>query len=217
MSKVYRCGFLGKDVGKTMSNTKKMVKWGLLIDDKRVVITIKHSILSHKKVIWYNDEIVKETKQFLTGDFDYAWSKDKHIFKIVITKDAEGYAYSLFIDDINFFDLVNFKEKDRVETEDIISRLKNGPIISQKEEEEEEESEGGAEVVEEEEEEVEDDEDQEFFSTSGTQTKEDDDNWLDFSSIEVTRTSAPEKSDEEEIRKRREKYTAGLVDLDFGL
>ena len=215
---------MGKDVGKTMSNTKKMVKWGLLIDDKRVVITIKHSILSHKKVIWYNDEIAK---QFLTGDFDYAWSKDKHIFKIVITKDAEGYAYctdwmvlswiALFIDDINFFDLVNFKEKDRVETEDIISRLKNGPIISQKEEEEEEESEGGAEVVEEEEEEVEDDEDQEFFSTSGTQTKEDDDNWLDFSSIEVTRTSAPEKSDEEEIRKRREKYTAGLVDLDFGL
>lgn len=35
-----------------------------------------------------------------------------------------------------------------METEDIISRLKNGPIISQKEEEEEEESEGGAEVVE---------------------------------------------------------------------
>lgn len=86
-------GFLGKDVGKTMSNTKKMVKWGLLINDNRVVITIKHSILSHKKVIWYNDEIIKETKQFLTGDFDYAWSKDKHIFKIVITKDKEGYGY----------------------------------------------------------------------------------------------------------------------------
>ena len=104
-----------------------------------------------------------------------------------------------------------------METEDIISRLKNGPIISQKEEKEEEEGDGNAEVVEEEEEEVEDEEDQEFFSTSGTQTKEDDDNWLDFSSIEVTRASAPEKSDEEEIRKRREKYTAGLVDLDFGL
>ena len=110
-----------------------------------------------------------------------------------------------------------------METEDIISRLKNGPIVTQKDEKEEDtkedvvdENDARAEVVEEEEE-VEDEEDQEFFSTNGAKTNEDDDNWLDFSSIEVTHSSAPDKSEEEEIRKRREKYTAGLVDLDFGL
>ena len=89
-------GCVTKDVGKNLSNTKYMAKWGLLIDDQRCVITLKHSVLSNKKVIWFNDDVVKETKQFLSGDFDYTWSSMKHIFKIVISKEKKNYVYCIF-------------------------------------------------------------------------------------------------------------------------
>ena len=171
-----------------------MAKWGLLIDDQRCVITLKHSVLSNKKVIWFNDDVVKETKQFLSGDFDYTWSSMKHIFKIVISKEKKNYVYcifflllhwfiALFVDDVDFFDLPDFKKKDQIETEDIVNRLKNGPIISHAEEveEEEEEEEEVEEVVEEEEEEEDEEEveeENEFFSNRGG-----DDIWLDFGAL----------------------------------
>lgn len=70
-----------------------MAKWGLLIDEQRCVVTLKHSLLSKKIAVWFNDDIVKETKQFLSGDFDYAWSSLKHLFKIVISKEKKKYIY----------------------------------------------------------------------------------------------------------------------------
>lgn len=67
---------------------------------------------------------------------------------------------------------------------------------------------------EEEEEEIEEEETQ-FFSNSGKTA--DDDNWLDFGSIEVIPGTGPTRKEEEESRKRIEQFTGGLVDLDFGL
>lgn len=86
-------GSVVKDVGKNLAKTKYMAKWGLLIDDERCVVTLKHSVLSNKKAIWFNDTLVKETQQFLSGDFDYAWSSAKHLFKVVISKDKKTYLY----------------------------------------------------------------------------------------------------------------------------
>ena len=208
-----------KDVGKNLNNTKKLAKWGLMINDKRCVVTLKHSILSHKKMIWYNDQVVKEMRGFLSGDFDYAWSSDKHLFKIVITKEKKEYIYHLYVDDTPFEDLPSFKDKDKIETDDLVNRLKNGPIIapSQPDEADEAEEVEEAEEAEEDvaEEEVEDEEENEFFSNSG----DIDDNWLDFGAIAQPIPEVPtEKQDDEaEIKKKRvQEYTAGLVDLNLG-
>ena len=90
-------GSVVKDVGKNLNNTKKLAKWGLMIDDKRCVVTLKHSILTHKKMIWFNDQVVKEVQGFLSGDFDYAWSSEKHLFKIVIKKEKKNYIYCTYM------------------------------------------------------------------------------------------------------------------------
>ena len=86
-----------KDVRKNLNNTKNLAKWGLIIDDKRCVVTLKHSILTHKKMIWFNDQVVKEVQGFLSGDFDYAWSSEKHLFKIVIKKEKKNYIYCTYM------------------------------------------------------------------------------------------------------------------------
>ena len=56
-------GVVGKNVGKKVANTKKMVKWGLLMDNKKYVIMVKHSIVSGKKTIFVNNEIIHEAQQ----------------------------------------------------------------------------------------------------------------------------------------------------------
>ena len=146
----------------------------------------------------------------------------------------------MFVDDIPFEDLPSFKDKDKLETDDIVNRLKNGPVINPSKKEEEEEEEAGEEEEEEEEndeeekqeeepanEEEEDEEEAEFFSNRGD-AADDDDNWLDFGAISLQPAAetvseqgapsaeAPKTLSEEEVKKKRvEEYTAGLVDLNF--
>lgn len=135
----------------------------------------------------------------------------------------------MYVDDIPFEDLPSFKDKDKIETDDLVNRLKNGPIITSSQPEEAEEHEEHEEPEEPEEpeeaeegeedaaeEEVEDEEENEFFSNSG----DIDDNWLDFGAIAQSIPEVPteEKQDDEaEIKKKRvQEYTAGLVDLNLG-
>ena len=123
---------------------------------------------------------------------------------------------ALFVDDTPFEDLPSFKEKDKIETDDIVNRLKNGPVIKSSSQEEEEK-----------EEEEEDEEEAVFFSNNGDAADEDD-NWLDFGAISLqpaaeavsesgaSTADAPKQMSEEEVKKKRvEEYTAGLVDLNF--
>lgn len=136
---------------------------------------------------------------------------------------------ALFVDDTPFEDLPSFKEKDKIETDDIVNRLKNGPVIKSSSQEEEKEEEEKEEDEEEEpiNEEEEDEEEAVFFSNNGDAADEDD-NWLDFGAISlqpaaeavsesgVSTADAPKQMSEEEVKKKRvEEYTAGLVDLNF--
>ena len=135
----------------------------------------------------------------------------------------------MFVDDVPFEDLPSFKDKDKIETDDLVNRLKNGPVIKSSSQEEEEEQEEEQEEGEEEpvNEEIEDEEEAVFFSNNGDAADEED-NWLDFGAISLQPAAeavsesaapaagAPKAMSEEEVKKKRvEEYTAGLVDLNF--
>ena len=135
----------------------------------------------------------------------------------------------MFVDDTPFEDLPSFKDKDKIETDDLVNRLKNGPVITAANQEEEEEEEEEQEEDQEELANEEDDEEEAVFFSNRGDAAADDDNWLDFGAIslqpaaeaasEPAAPAAPaaKSLSEEEVKKKRvEEYTAaGLVDLNF--
>ena len=57
-----RSEVLGKNIGKLMASSKRMIKWGLIINMKKVEIMLKHSIVSGKRMIRVNEVVVHESK-----------------------------------------------------------------------------------------------------------------------------------------------------------
>ena len=53
---------LGKNIGKLVASSKRMIKWGLIINMKKVEIMLKHSIVSGKRLIRVNEVVVHESR-----------------------------------------------------------------------------------------------------------------------------------------------------------
>ena len=65
-----RSEVLGKNIGKLMASSKRMIKWGLIINMKKVEIMLKHSIVSGKRLIRVNEVVVHESRgvRFVSGE-----------------------------------------------------------------------------------------------------------------------------------------------------
>ena len=53
---------MGKNIGKLVASSKRMIKWGLIINMKKVEIMLKHSIVSGKRMIRVNEVVVHESR-----------------------------------------------------------------------------------------------------------------------------------------------------------
>ena len=53
---------IGKNIGKMVASSKKMIKWGLIINLKKVEIMLKHSTVSGKRLIRVNEVVVHESR-----------------------------------------------------------------------------------------------------------------------------------------------------------
>lgn len=53
---------IGKNIGKLVASSKTMIKWGLIINLKKVEITLKHSMVSGKRLIRVNEVVVHESR-----------------------------------------------------------------------------------------------------------------------------------------------------------
>ena len=53
---------MGKNIGKLVPSSKKMIKWGLIINLKKVEIMLKHSTVSGKRLIRVNEVVVHESR-----------------------------------------------------------------------------------------------------------------------------------------------------------
>ena len=53
---------MGKNNGKLVASSKRMIKWGLIINMKKVEIMLKHSIVSGKRMIRVNEVVVHESR-----------------------------------------------------------------------------------------------------------------------------------------------------------
>ena len=60
---------MGKNIGKLVASSKRMIKWGLIINMKKVEIMLKHSIVSGKRMIRVNEVVVHESR----GVGDATW------------------------------------------------------------------------------------------------------------------------------------------------
>ena len=65
-----RSEVLGKNIGKLMASSKRMIKCGLIINMKKVEIMLKHSIVSGKRLIRVNEVVVHESRgvRFVSGE-----------------------------------------------------------------------------------------------------------------------------------------------------
>ena len=65
-----RSEVLGKNIGKLMASSKRMIKWGLIINMKKVEIMLKHSIVSGKRLIRVIVVVVHESRGvgFVSGE-----------------------------------------------------------------------------------------------------------------------------------------------------
>ncbi|KAK8790030.1 hypothetical protein WA158_006810 [Blastocystis sp. Blastoise] len=234
---VYRAGVVGKNVGKKIANSKKMIKWGLLMDNKKYVVMLKHTILNGKKALFVNNELIHEEQQMFAGsNYEYEWKIEQRSCQVVISKDDDGYSYDLLIDGEHFFDLddiADLKEKEEAEKKKPAAKKVAKKTASPKEDEEEEKEKPKKKVVKkvvkkpapissganflgisfEDGDEDEDD----FFAAGGT--LEDQLAGLDFSVENYAEPESPEtpKTPVEEKKKKVQaaKFSlGGLVDLD---
>ena len=53
---------IAKNVGKLVPSSKRMIKWGLIINLKKVEIMLKHSTVSGKRLIRVNEVVVHESR-----------------------------------------------------------------------------------------------------------------------------------------------------------
>ena len=53
---------IGKNIGKLVATSKRMIKWGMIINLKKVEITFKHSTVSGKRLIRVNETVVHESR-----------------------------------------------------------------------------------------------------------------------------------------------------------
>ena len=53
---------MGKNIGKLVASSTRMIKWGLIINMKKVEIMLKHSIVSGKRMIRVNEVVVHESR-----------------------------------------------------------------------------------------------------------------------------------------------------------
>ena len=53
---------IGKNIGKLVASSKTMIKRGLIINLKKVEITLKHSMVSGKRLIRVNEVVVHESR-----------------------------------------------------------------------------------------------------------------------------------------------------------
>ena len=53
---------MGKNIGKLVTTSKRMIKWGLIINMKKVEIMLKHSSVSGKRLIRVNEVVVHESR-----------------------------------------------------------------------------------------------------------------------------------------------------------
>lgn len=59
---IYGSEVIGKNIGKLVPSSKTMIKWGLIINLKKVEITLKHSMVSGKRLIRVNEVVVHESR-----------------------------------------------------------------------------------------------------------------------------------------------------------
>ena len=53
---------MGKNIGKLVPSSKRMIKWGLIINMKKVEIMLKHSTISGKRLIRVTEVVIHESR-----------------------------------------------------------------------------------------------------------------------------------------------------------
>lgn len=53
---------MGRNIGKMVPTSKRMIKWGFIINMKKVEVVLKHSTVSGKRLIRVNEVVIHESR-----------------------------------------------------------------------------------------------------------------------------------------------------------
>ena len=58
---------MGRNIGKMVPTSKRMIKWGFIINMKKVEVVLKHSTVSGKRLIRVNEVVIHESRGVLAN------------------------------------------------------------------------------------------------------------------------------------------------------
>jgi len=91
-------------VGKRVKSSKVKVLWQIAFDDDLVVhqIELRHSIVSGKREVLFDNEMVYANKALFQGTFEHRSKLAGHDVRVTVEDTFEGYLYDLIVDNIMF-------------------------------------------------------------------------------------------------------------------
>ena len=90
-------------VGKMISDTKIRTTWRVHLTGAEKVIEFTNSRVSGRKKVFVNQKLIYEDDKFF-GSFAFTWKINQYTFAIL--SNAKETGMDLFINDVNFFDLL---------------------------------------------------------------------------------------------------------------
>jgi len=91
-------------VGKRIKSSKVRVVWQFAFNDDFVVhqVELRHSIVSGKREIMYDNQLVYANKALFQGTFEHRSPLSGHDVRVTVEDTFEGYLYDLIVDNLAF-------------------------------------------------------------------------------------------------------------------
>ena len=91
-------------VGKRIKSSKVRVVWQFAFNDDFVVhqVELRHSIVSGKREIMYDNQVVYANKALFQGTFEHRSPLSGHDVRVTVEDTFEGYLYDLIVDNVAF-------------------------------------------------------------------------------------------------------------------
>jgi hypothetical protein len=90
-------------VGKTISDTKVRTTWRIQLNGIEKEVELTNSRISRRKKVFVNQKLLHEDSSFF-GAFAFTWKMNQ--FQFAILSNAKETGFDLFVNDVNFFDLL---------------------------------------------------------------------------------------------------------------
>lgn len=91
-------------VGKHIKSSKVKVLWQIAFDEEFVVhlIELRHSIVSGKREVLFDNNMVYANKALFQGTFEYHGKLSGHDVRVTVEDTFEGYLYDMVVDNVMF-------------------------------------------------------------------------------------------------------------------